>query len=516
MSCASSGARARVLSRFSFLAPFLALPVLAALATACSSSASSSSFGPGDGGASGSSNGDATLPPLTGSDGGTSGEAGGCTNLQCAVQACSGGTPTTITGRVLDPIGHNPLNGVAVYVPNSAVSPLPRGASCDTCSSLFTGNPVASGITGPDGRYTISNAPNGTSIPLVVQVGKWRKQTTAATVTPCTANAQPDITLPKNGSEGDMPDIAVSTGMLDSLECLLTRIGIDASEYVAGNATTGHVHIFQGGEPGSQGDTLGACGGAMGTSIGGAETGLMPNEPASYQALWDSTTDLMAYDMVLLSCEGGETYKPNLQALHDYTSGGGRVFASHFQYAWFNAGPFASENLADWQPGECGDATEVNGNVVVTQASGQPYPKGQAFQQWLSNVGALTGGTLPVYSAKDNAQVTAANTPSQSWITAGSLSNAPGTSLYFSFDTPTNAATPADGGSPAYCGRVVYSGMHVAGAPTTMDDTTLPPPTGCKATTLSAQEAALEFMLFDLSSCVTPDGAPPANPIPIK
>jgi hypothetical protein len=118
-----------------------------------------------------------------------------------------------------------------------------------------------------------------------------------------------------------MPQIAVSTGMLDSLECLLLRVGVDASEFVAGNATTGHVHIFLGGQPGSQGDTLGACGGATGTSVGGSETGVMPNEPASYQALWDSTAHLMQYDMVLLSCEGGETYNPNLQALHDYTSG---------------------------------------------------------------------------------------------------------------------------------------------------------------------------------------------------
>ena len=458
-------------------------------------------------------------PPLLNDSGmvTSGGDSGPCKNLQCDIASCSGGGSTTISGRILDPAGHNPLNGVVVYVPNTTLNALPAGASCDTCSSLFSGDPVASAITGPDGKYSITFAPNGSQIPLVVQVGKWRKQTNAATVAPCTDNPQPDIKLPSKSSEGDLPNIAVSTGALDSLECLLQRIGIDPSEFVAGNGGSGHVHYFLGGQPGSQGDTQGLCGVPnAGTSVGGSENGVGTSEPASYQALWDTTAHLMAYDIVLLSCEGGETYMPNLQALHDYTSGGGRVFASHFHYAWFNAGPFASENVADWQAGECtGSGNPVNGTVVTSLPNGMPYAKGAAFNQWLGNVGALTGGKLPVYSAKDNGKLGSTNTVSQSWIAAGA--NDPGVSLYFSFDTPTNAVAPSDGGPPPYCGRVVYSGLHVAGAPSTQDDRDAgAPPAGCAQTALSAQEDALEFMLFDLSSCVTVDSAPPTNPIPIK
>ena len=83
--------------------------------------------------------------------------------------------------------------------------------------------------------------------------------------------------------------------------------------------------------------------------------------------------------------------------------------------------------------------------------------------------------------------------------------------MYFSFDTPVNAAPAADGGAPAYCGRAVFSDLHVSGNPETTDAP--PPPSGCDTGALSPQEKALEFMLFDLSSCVIPDSQTPSGPV---
>jgi hypothetical protein len=441
----------------------------------------------------------------------------GCTHLQCQQHSCSGGGSTTISGTVYDPAGKNPIYNVAVYVPNAPVAPLTLGASCYACGDLYTGKPIATALTDASGKFVLPNAPDGKDIPLVVQVGKWRKQLTLPSVTACQDNPLPDksLRLPKNQSEGDIPSIAISTGGADTLECLLRRIGLDPTEYGPGASGTGRIHIFQGSDAGmGAGGLLGGLlgGGGMGMVIPGVGyVGPAPNTspaaPKSSAALWDSVADLMPYDILLLSCEGQDTQNMNQQALHDYASGGGRVFASHFHYAWFNTGPYASENLATWTTG-ANSIGNVNANIVTTLPNGGAFPKGQALKDWLMGVGALTNGELPIQAARHNADVTAANTVSQTWITADQSAMTPGAVQYFSFNTPTDAQINPD--HMVQCGRVVYSDLHVGAA--SMDNPVMPVPASCTSADLSPQEKALEFMLFDLSSCLTPDNRPPAPP----
>jgi hypothetical protein len=277
--------------------------------------------------------------------------------------------------------------------------------------------------------------------------------------------------------------MAVSTGSADSLECLLARVGVDRAEYVSGAGGAGHVHIFQG----KDGD--------------GPTTS--PPAPGAPLALWDTTSDLMPYDIVLLSCEGEETVALNQQALFDYTSAGGRVFASHYHYAWFHSGPFGAQNLATWYWGGK-DIGNVDADVVTTRWDGTPFVRGQALHDWLAGpkVNALTKGRLPIQAAKHNADVTVANTASQPWLV---VDGATQEAQDFTFDTPFGA----DAG--AQCGRVAFSDMHVGAASGdyATDKTT---PTGCADGPLSPQEKALEFILFDLSSCVTPNNMPQDPP----
>jgi hypothetical protein len=73
------------------------------------------------------------------------------------------------------------------------------------------------------------------------------------------------------------------------------------------------------------------------------------------------------------------------------------------------------------------------------------------------------------------------------------------------FNVPVGAA------SDAQCGRVVFSDFHVsANALVSSWGGTFPG--NCKTGDLSAQEKALEFMLFDLTSCISPDWRPPSVP----
>jgi hypothetical protein len=411
----------------------------------------------------------------------------GCKNLQCQQRACASGS-TTISGRVFDPAGRNPLYNVAVYVPNEAVLPFKPGASCDPCEALYSGKAVVSTLTDAQGRFTLENAPDGTKIPLVVQIGKWRKQVVIDEVAACTDNvlAKELTTLPRNRSEGDIPNIAIATGSADTLECLLRRVGVDASEYTPGNAGEGRVHIFQGSPRAGL-----ASRPSPNTS---------PEAPLAIDALWTSADALMAYDVLLLSCEGQETLGMNQQALHDYADRGGRVFASHYHYAWFNTGPFADDGLAEWTTGSQ-DIGDITGTIVTS------FPKGQALQAWLMNNNALVNGELPIEEARHNADVDSTHAVSQPWIVASPSSEAAGATQYFSFNTPTAQALVPDG---KLCGRVVFSDLHVGAA--SNDNVRASVPSSCSDVELSPQEKALEFMLFDLSACVIPDDVPPEPP----
>ncbi len=434
---------------------------------------------------------------------------------------------TTLTGKVYDPAGKNPIFDVVVYVPSTTVEPLTMGASCSSCDSLFSGTPVAATTTKTDGSFVLTEIPlmpGQTSVPLVLQVGKWRKQIPSVSVTPCTTAAVPDhtLTLPKNHTDpgNDIPNIAISTGGADTLECLLRRVGVDAAEYEVGSASPGRIHIFTGSSGGSPLVPPGSGGGYYGL----APT-TNPPAPLSYQALWDSVADLLPYDIVLLSCEGNPTSyvtPASQQNLVQYTAQGGRVFASHYQYAWLDTGPFGADNVADWDipPGATGAGQTPDGGLIVTTAPPLAYgtivstvPSGAALYSWLGAVSALVLPELelPIAQARYDVITDPAIKVSTSWITTPNINGGGLSTEYLSFNTPLQ------GDAAGACGRIVFSDIHVSGAVTPPDYTvgSTSTPDGCTDADLTPQEKALEFMLFDLSSCVVPDNESVAPPPPI-
>jgi hypothetical protein len=173
---------------------------------------------------------------------------GACSGLACQVATCDA-SQTTLSGRVFTPAGEtgDPVYNALVFIPNGPLLPLPPdGPSCDRCTPLTSDQAVAGTLSGPDGSFILSGVPTGKDIPLVVQLGKWRRQITVDIDMSCTDNPLADglVRLPRNQSEGNIPLTAVTTGSADALECVLRKMGVDASEFTVPTGN-GRIRIYK-------------------------------------------------------------------------------------------------------------------------------------------------------------------------------------------------------------------------------------------------------------------------------
>jgi hypothetical protein len=436
----------------------------------------------------------------------------GCVGLECKQLPCEGGGKTTVSGIVLDPAGKVPVYNATVYVPNTPLADISEGASgCDRCDAKVSGTPIAITATDTSGKFTLENVPIDAKVPLVIQIGKWRRKVEIPNVGKCVDTAlDAGLTrLPKNRTEGNIPRIALTTGGADPLQCLLRKIGIDDSEFgVAGSDARIHLYAGGGFTQGTPKPASSKFGAALngGASFGSAET------------FWADAPSLKKYDVVLLSCEGDENEttagaaKPAAakQALYDYAKSGGRVFASHYHEVWFRKSPEPLvSSIATWaDPEKAPPAVPADPATTAVNADiSASFPKAVAMKEWLTKLNALPGGKLPIFDARHNVDAVGAN--GLNWISAINPNAANGPAVqYMTFNTPVGAA------ADAVCGRVVFSNLHV-GAGTQgglADDPQAAFPDGCKTVDLSAQQKALEFMLFDLSSCIQKDDLPVTPP----
>lgn len=437
-----------------------------AFVAACSGSANSGLFDNPEGGPG---------VPIVNPEGGPELEGGGgdgskpCTGIECDKPKCKDGETTSLRGKVYDPAGANALYGVLVYVPSGPLAPLAKGAACDSCGAI-TPAPLALTKTNPKGEFELSDVPVGAAVPIVIQTGKWRRTIEVSITKSCAANDAPDhqLRLPKNGSEGDMPQIAVTAGGCDALECLLRGMGVDDKEFVPGASTAGHVHVFNGG--GGMFPAAPPAGGTVADPVG---------------ELWNSAAKMSAYDEILLSCECAETNENKggtavgaRQAMHDYAAAGGRVIATHYHYTWFKSSPQTDwQQLSSWIPSPTGGAA---GAYDVDTS----FPRGKDFSDWLVAVNAsTTPGQIPLTDVTNS--LSSINPPAQSWIKKGNDQV-----RYFSFAAPIGGAA---------CGQVAFTDLHAMG----IGAGGAAFPTSCSpsGTLLTPQQKALEFLVFDLASC---------------
>ncbi|MFT3772652.1 MAG: hypothetical protein QM820_45250 [Minicystis sp.] len=407
-----------------------------------------------------------------------------CTNLCLQQVMCPNNGTTKLTGKVYAPNGVDPLPNVLVYVPNGTVQPFPAGVSCDNCGTGVSGSPLVSAATDTAGNFTLTNVPAGANIPLVIQTGRWRRQVKIPSVVACQNNTVPASLsrLPKNKSEGDIPKIAFATGAVDALECVLRKIGVADSEFTASSGA-GRIHLFVGD---GKVNVPGPGGGMY--NIGGANAG---TGTASETTLVGSLSTLKQYDMVLFPCKGAEKARSSAeqQNLINYANAGGRVFATHFSYVWlYNVAPFSS--TASWNVTQMPNPADQNGIIDTS------FPKGQALAEWLQNVGAsTTPGQIPIQVLKHDFDGVVP--PSQRWM----YINNPNLVMHYTFNTPVGAPAAQQ------CGRVLFDDFHVENHGFINQDSAygLTFPAECDSSAMNAQEKLLEFMIFDLGSCVTPD-----------
>ena len=396
--------------------------------------------------------------------------------------ACDAGS-TTLSGYVYDPGNNLPVYNALVYVPVGAVQ-VPQTGVLPVSCGCSAPPAYASAYTGIDGSFTLINPPSG-AITVVVQLGKWQRSF-SETVTACKPNVLGGhLTLPSTHQQGNIPRFAIDTGAVDTMECVLLKMGIAQSEFVdpvvVGGLPTAvqRIHMYKGSI----------------VNGGAVVDGATPGEAA----LTETASVMDAYDVVLFPCQGGPgTYNnangfPNtLGNLLTYTKDGGRAFTTHYHYDLLD-GNGTFNGTANWAPGN-----GVGWNGPFTGNIDQSFARGSTLAQWLHQP-VVYGGTLgqiPVNIIRND--FTAVNAPAQRWMYT---TNPPDQGMatmpiHYTFDTPF--------GQTPTCGRVVYSDFHVENAGNANGITF---PNECAGGGLTAQEKLLEFMIFDLTSCV---GGPPA------
>jgi hypothetical protein len=400
-------------------------------------------------------------------------------------QTCSGTATTSITGTVYAPNGTDPLPNVTVYIPTTPVAPFTPGVSCPTVGALPSGNPLVGTETDVNGNFTLLNVPVGSNIPLVIVSGRWRRQLVIPSTTACVNTQLPSnfAVMPQNQSQGDIPKIAIATGAVDQVECVLRKVGISDSEFTDPTGS-GRINLY------------------LGSGASGAEIDLATPTQAS---LMENALTLNSYDVLMLPCQGtpignylynsGSVSISNpsgapsalgteeLANFINFANSGGRVYSSHYSYAWmFQNPPF--NGVVNW---DVDQAPLPDGLATVDTT----FSGGQTLATWLQNVGASTTmGQIEINTLKHDFNGVIA--PTQSWLTLDDPADG-NPVMQMVFDTPIE--TP--GTTVNQCGRVLFNEYHVEnGASSPLQSF----PQECSSsTTMTPQEKLLEYMLFELT-----------------
>jgi hypothetical protein len=349
------------------------------------------------------------------------------------------GKPTVITGTVYSPKGAtdgDPIPNILVFVAGGPVSGFtlaPTGpgvtGGCAGQEQLVSGDPLVSAVTDYEGNFTLSNAAltalGTTTVNLVIQAGKWRRQYPNTSIVGGQVNALPGLAMPgakgtlSDGSIADLPHIAVVTGKVDGLECIFPQIGISTGE-VTNPDSTGSINLYAGS-----------------ASPGAVISASTSTDPTPSESTLVTDLALMnTYDVIMFACQGTptqpvETTAANQTNVLDYASLGGRIFTTHWQYLWLDS-TYSFPSVADWLPPPPLGTTASSPATINTSST---FSEGVLLADWMHYIGADTGTYGQIILKNTAINTSMVNVPpSQSWVTLNGVTGTP--SMQFTFNTP--------------------------------------------------------------------------------
>jgi hypothetical protein len=391
------------------------------------------------------------------------------------------------------------------------------GTSCDRCEDQKLGPSLIGAVTDATGRFTLEGAiPVGTEFLLAVKVGKFRRvvkhslPASAACTTTTLPTTLPDnpTRLPRASDDGiavNIPRIAVTTGEVDAMECVLEKMGLAHKEFgnpAPAGPSVPHVQLYRGAPL-----QTGGGGKAGGGALSGARIDAMT--PAD-TTLYDDLAQLTSYDFVIADCEStgwdeaGTQRATSGAKVREYVNRGGRLFASHLGFTWLHQNGDAAFDpaaavatglgpAATWST--MADGESITGNGVISIGRPNASPRIDNFAQWMAAENVVTPPMNNFTIQEPRSQNTGLGNASEEFVYR---EDGNGRVQQFSFNTPYGA--PA----ASVCGRVAYSGFHVSVGNTSNAVF----PAHCTGN-LTNQEKVLLYMIFDLGACI---GQPPPPP----
>lgn len=389
------------------------------------------------------------------------------------------GQELTLTGTVYAPNGKDPVPGARVFIPDRVPELFAPEVKCEVCGTFGSSLTLWGETTGYDGKFAIADVCPGTRV-LVLQNGRFRRvvkleiESGKKTV----ALSADQTRMPRKAGEftsGDsVPKIAVATGDYDKMECVLRKMGLDNSAF----------DLFE-----------------------GANFLKSPRTLPSFKDLIADYEKLKTYNIVFINCTENtfeaQLAKPEVQDnLRRYVRAGGRLYVTDWSYDWLEQLDIFAPFI-DFERGpsnalpEAINAATIGEEGITVDAT----IKDEKLANWLGLFpGAIANGRTTIeHFAIGWVMIHDVHKDVQVWVEGkvtdqdGKIDDVRPLTVTFNFEN---------------CGKALFSSYHTEGRDEEFSNFIPRPkafPDYCGSNS-SPQDRILEYLIFDIASCIKPVG----------